>query len=100
MASPGHKATLPARLGPGIRPFRGILRPYETLRARATISSQNMGAEAPVWQGARRAHTVAYVTDEQRSHTGWIGAQKWEVIVARALKPARPYVDPVGAGLP
>ncbi len=30
---------------------------------------------------------AGYMTDEQRSQTGWIGVQKWELILARALSP-------------
>lgn len=31
------------------------------------------GVEAPGWQGARRAQTGSYSTDEERRETGWIG---------------------------
>ncbi len=34
-----------------------------------------LGAETPVWQGARTAHTPSYGKDEQRSQTGWIDSQ-------------------------
>jgi len=36
-----------------------------------------LGAETPVWQGARIAHTP----DEQRRHTGWIDAQTGEEVI-------------------
>jgi hypothetical protein len=32
------------------------------------------GVEAPAWQDARRANSKSYLTDEQRSHAGWIDA--------------------------
>jgi len=44
-----------------------------------------LGAETPVWQGARTAHTPWYGKDEQRRQTGWIDAQTWEVILAGTL---------------
>ncbi len=45
-----------------------------------------LGAETPVWQGARTAHTPRYGKDEQRRQTGWIDAQTGEVIFARTLR--------------
>jgi len=46
----------------------------------------SLGAETPVWQGRRTAHTPRYGKDEQRRQTGWIDAQAGEVIFARALR--------------
>jgi hypothetical protein len=57
-----------------------------TVRTRAGISCSIEGGEAPLWQGARRAHTRRYVTDEQRSHSGWIVVVNEHVIPARVLK--------------
>jgi len=34
------------------------------------------GVEALAWQDARRANKQGYLTDEQRSHAGWIGTSK------------------------
>ena len=34
-----------------------------------------LGAETPVWYGARTAHTASYGKDEQRRQTGWIDAK-------------------------
>ena len=57
-----------------------------TLRARARITSH-------VWVlrhlsgKARGLRILLYGKDEQRRQTGWIDAQTWEVILARALKP-------------
>ena len=45
-----------------------------------------LGAETPVWQGVRTAHTLWYGKDEQRRQTGWIDTQTGEVIFARALR--------------
>jgi hypothetical protein len=47
-----------------------------------------MGVEPPGRQGARRENTCLYLTEEQRSRAGWIGAQTAQVIFARALSPA------------
>ena len=45
----------------------------------ASAAGQNcghvLGAEAPGRQGATRAHSRSYVTEEQRSRPGWIGSQ-------------------------
>jgi len=35
----------------------------------------SFGVEAPLWQGARTAHTPRYGKDEQRRQTRWIDAQ-------------------------
>ena len=53
-----------------------------------------MGVEPPGRQGARRENTRLYLTDEQRSRAGWIGAQTAQVILARALSPACRSTDP------
>ena len=45
-----------------------------------------LGAETPVWQGARTAHTPLYGKDEQRRQTGWIDTQTGEVILARTQR--------------
>ena len=45
-----------------------------------------ISAEAPGGQDARREHTRWYVTDEQRSPPGWIGAEGDRLIPSRALK--------------
>jgi biopolymer transport protein ExbB len=58
-----------------------------TARARTGINWSIMAGEAPVWQGARRADTCRYPTDEQHSQKGWIDGQNDQVIPARALKP-------------
>jgi hypothetical protein len=44
------------------------------------------GVEAHAWQGARRANSTSYLTDEQRCQAGWIGASKCEVIFERTLR--------------
>ena len=56
------------------------------IRPRNRINCAIMGVEAPVWQGARRANTPAYSTDEQHSQTGWIGDQNVKVILLRGLR--------------
>jgi hypothetical protein len=38
-----------------------------------------------------------YLTDEQRSHAGWIGASKQEVICERALSPVAPAPAKISA---
>jgi hypothetical protein len=38
-------------------------------------SGHVLGDEAPGRQGATRAHSRSYVTEEQRSRPGWIGSQ-------------------------
>jgi len=48
-----------------------------------------MGVEPPGRQGARWENTRLYLTDEQRSRPGWIGAQTAQVILARALSAGR-----------
>ncbi len=59
-----------------------------------------LGAETPVWQGARTAHTPLYGNDEQRCQTGWIVAQTWEVILARALRLFRFDINQKSDGFP
>jgi hypothetical protein len=56
----------------------------ESLRVRSKINLH--------FQVLRRSHgktqggrIASYLTDEQRSHAGWIGASKCEVIFERAL---------------
>jgi phosphatidate phosphatase APP1 len=60
-------------------------RPFGALRTREAIGCANTGVEPPGWQGARRAHTPRYATDEQRRQPGWIGGQIAQVIAARVL---------------
>ncbi|RLC26506.1 MAG: hypothetical protein DRH21_01960 [Deltaproteobacteria bacterium] len=55
---------------------------WSSLKNKFTFS----GVEAHAWQGARRANSKSYLTNEQRSHAGWIGASKCEVIFERALR--------------
>jgi hypothetical protein len=53
-------------------------------------------------RGARLARREAfiisrYMTDDQRSQTGWIGVPKWEVILGWALRLPKPFafgIDP------
>jgi hypothetical protein len=59
--------------------------PY-IIRARPGISCSIEGGEAPPWEGARRAHTRRYVTDERHSYGGWIVVVNEHVIPGRALK--------------
>jgi hypothetical protein len=56
------------------------------LRVRERISRPTEVVEAPGWQGARRAHTRRYATDEQRSRTGWIGGVSDRLILSRTLR--------------
>ena len=56
--------------------------PKGSLKNKFTFS----GVEAPAWQGARRTNSRGYLTNEQRSHAGWIGSSKYEVIFERALR--------------
>ena len=44
-------------------------------------SGNVLGDEAPGWQGATRAHSRSYVTEEQRSQPGWIGSQNMAEIL-------------------
>ena len=46
------------------------------------------GGYGPYGSGASRIIS-RYMTDEQRSQTGWIGVREWVVILARALSAAR-----------
>jgi len=55
------------------------------VRARAVINDPEIAVEAPGWQGARRARTRRYATDEQRRQPGWIDRENGAVITARAL---------------
>jgi hypothetical protein len=54
-------------------------------RERAGASGQKsghvLGDEAPGRQGATREHSRPYVTEEQRSRTGWIGSQNMPEIL-------------------
>jgi hypothetical protein len=45
------------------------------VRVRERTSRSIEGVEAPRSQGARRAHTRRYVTDEQHRERGWIDAR-------------------------
>ncbi len=54
-------------------------------RSCAEITRANIAAEAPIWQGARRARTRRYVTDERRSKRGWIGGEIAQVISEQRL---------------
>ena len=47
-----------------------------------------LGAEAPGRQGATRAHSRSYVTEEQRSRPGWIGSQNMADILTGGTSPA------------
>ena len=66
-------------------PAPELIQPQAALRVRARIGCAKMGVEPPGRQGARRENTRSYLTDEQRSRAGWIGAQTAQVILARAL---------------
>jgi len=44
-------------------------------------SGHVLGDEAPGRQGATREHSRPYVTEEQRSRTGWIGSQNMPEIL-------------------
>jgi hypothetical protein len=55
------------------------------IRPRSRIRCPVQGAEAPGWQGAKRANIAGYSTDEQRSQPGWIGALNDQVIRDRGL---------------
>jgi hypothetical protein len=81
----------PAVLRPGLLIVAFVLRPKRAVaerrdpgsidpealevRVRERTSRSIEGVEAPRSQGARRAHTRRYVTDEQRRERGWIGAR-------------------------
>ncbi len=54
-------------------------------RTRAGIGRSMISAEAPGGRYARREHARRYVTDEQRSRPGWIGAEGDRLIPTRAL---------------
>jgi len=58
------------------------------LRARAGITFWSWASRRPAGK-ARGGRIVDYLTDEQRSQTGWIGVQDREVISKRALSPAQ-----------
>ena len=86
-----------ARLSP--RLIAGQIRPAtRTLSTRPSPASSTgqksghvLGDEAPGRQGARRAHSRSYVTDEQRSRPGWIGGQNVpEILNGGARASARP----------
>jgi ABC-2 type transport system ATP-binding protein len=64
------------------------------LRALVETTSPGIGVETPGWRGARREHTRRYVTDEQRSQPGWIGAEDGEVVSTSALSPSRAKAQP------
>jgi hypothetical protein len=57
---------------------------YKSLRVRSKINLHFQGSRRP--HGKARGRRIAgYLTDEQRSHAGWIGSSKCEVIFERAL---------------
>ena len=54
------------------------------LRVRPKINLHFQVLRRP--HGKAREGRTGYLTDEQRSHAGWIGASKCEVIFGRALR--------------
>ena len=48
-------------------------------------------AKPPEWLGVRSAHTLWYVSDEERRQSGWLGCKTVQVIFARLLKERRMF---------
>jgi hypothetical protein len=57
----------------------------QALRVRPKINLHFQALRRPHGK-AREGRIAGYLTDEQRSHAGWIGASKCEVIFGRALR--------------
>ncbi len=54
------------------------------IRVRSKINLHFQGLRRPHGK-ARGGRIAGYLTDEQRSHAGWIGSSKCEVVFERAL---------------
>ena len=72
-------------------PVARVVPEIERRAAAASAAGQNyghvLGDEAPGRQGATRAHSRSYVTEEQRSRPGWIGSQNMAGILTGGTRP-------------
>jgi len=50
-----------------------------------------MAFESTAWLGVRSAHTLWYVSDEERRQTGRIGSKNGRLIPSQALTEARGF---------